>query len=211
PSTLDLVYGDFNPSGRLPVSWPRTVGQIPVHYNHKKTGRPANEKSFVHIEDIPIGAWQSSLGNTSHYLDDGYTPLFPFGYGLSYSSVKYSKFTTSNTTLPMNGTITASATVTNTGKVAATEIVQLYFQDEFASITRPVRQLADFKRVELAPGETQVVEFVITPEQLEFYNLDSEWVAEPGSFNLWIGPNAVEGLKGKFELVEFSDDKAGLD
>lgn len=211
PATLDLVYGDYNPSGRLPVSWPRTVGQIPVHYNHKKTGRPASEKSFVHIENIPIGVWQSSLGNTSHYLDDGYTPLFPFGYGLSYSSVKYSKFTTSKNTLAMNGTITASATITNTGKVSTTEIVQLYFQDEFASITRPVRQLADFKRVELAPGESEVVEFVITSEQLEFYNLDSEWVAEPGSFNLWIGPNAVEGLKGKFELVEFSDDKAGLD
>lgn len=200
PALTDLLTGVVSPSGRLPLTWPKSVGQIPMYYNHKSTGRPATEKSYVHIDDIPIGAWQSSLGNKSHYLDDGYTPMFPFGYGLTYSTFAYADFIQSNKTLAGNETMNISVRLTNTGKKTATEVVQLYFQDEFGSITRPVRELLRFKRVTLEAGQSKTVEFSFTYKDLEFYNNNGNWVTEPGTFKLWIGPNAMEGLVTSFEI-----------
>ena len=200
PALTDLLYGEVSPSGRLPVSWPKTVGQIPVHYNHKSTGRPASEESFVQLDSIPIGAWQSSLGNQSHYLDDGFTPLFPFGYGLTYSTFDYSDLSQSSQSMSSNESITVSAKISNTGNTNASEVVQLYFQDEFASNTRPVRELAGFKKIKLDAGESQVVEFELDTDDLKFYNANGKWVTESGSFKFWIAPNAQEGLQGSFEV-----------
>ncbi len=210
PALVDLMTGAISPSGRLPVSWPRSVGQIPIHYNHKKTGRPASEQSFVHIDEIPIGAWQSSLGNTAHYLDDGFKPLFPFGYGLSYGEVTYDNLKQSASIIDMDTKLEVSARITNTSAIALKEVVQLYFQDEYASITRPVKQLAGFQKIDLAPGESKIVSFTLEKEDFQFYNLERQWVAEPGNFKFWIGPNAEEGLEGQFELV-IQFDKSGLD
>lgn len=200
PALVDLLYGKVSPSGRLPVSWPKTVGQIPIHYNHKSTGRPPSENSYVHIDDIPEFAWQSSLGNTSHYLDAGFTPQYPFGYGLSYSEFGWEGLTQSAASMTVDGTLTVSVTLTNKGNRSATEVVQLYIRDEFASITRPVKELKGFERVTLEAGASQKVSFEIDREDLLFYNADGDWVIEPGTFKFWIGPNAMEGLPGNFEV-----------
>ncbi len=200
PALVELLYGKASPSGRLPVSWPKTVGQIPVHYNHKSTGRPASKESFVHIDDIPEFAWQSSLGNTSHYLDAGFSPQYPFGYGLTYSKFNCEGLTQSSSSLSNGGKIVVTATLNNIGDRKATEVVQLYVQDEFASITRPVKELKGFKRITLEAGKCEKVTFEINKEDLSFYNADGEWVTEAGSFKFWIGPNAMEGLSGSFEV-----------
>lgn len=200
PALHDLLLGKSSPSGRLPVTWPKTVGQIPIYYNHKNTGRPASKNSYTPIDDIPIEAWQSSLGNTSHYLDAGYTPQYPFGYGLTYSDFKYSDLRQSTKVLKAGEKMSVSVKLTNTGKRTATEVVQLYFQDEFASITRPVKELVGFNRVELGGGKFKQVEFIVDTKDLEFYNAKGEWVTEPGRFRFWIGPNAQEGLSGTFEV-----------
>ena len=200
PALVDLLYGEVSPSGRLPVSWPKVVGQIPVYYNHKNTGRPASKESFVHMDDIPEFAWQSSLGNESHYLDAGFTPQFPFGYGLTYTKFGYEQLKQSANTLSPGETIIVTSVITNQGDRTASEVVQLYIQDEFGSITRPIRELKDFRRITLEPGKSQKVSFEINLEDLEFYNADKNWVIEKGSFKFWIGPNAMEGLGGSFEV-----------
>ncbi len=200
PAIVDMVLGKESPSGRLPVSWPKTVGQIPMHYNHKNTGRPAVAEKYVHIEDIPVGAWQSSLGNESHYLDDGYEPMFPFGYGLTYTDFEYSDLSISAKELGNGESMTVKVQVKNTGNAEAKEVVQLYFQDRFASLTRPVRELLRFEKVSLKAGESKVVEFQFNTEDLAFYNIDKQWVTESGDFNLWVGPNAAEGLKKEFRV-----------
>ena len=200
PALADILDGTANPSGRLPISWPKTVGQIPVHYNHKNTGRPANKKTFVHIDSIPVHAWQSSLGNTSHYLDDGFTPLFPFGYGLSYSEVLYSDLRLSTGILRENDSLFISFNITNKGDRVIKETTQLYFQDEYASITRPVKELVRFKQVNLEASETKNISFSISKTDLKFYNSEGKWVTEPGSFKIWIGPNSSTGILGRFEV-----------
>ncbi|MCV9389122.1 beta-glucosidase BglX [Reichenbachiella ulvae] len=206
PALADLITGQASPSGRLPVSWPKSVGQIPIYYNHKSTGRPASEESFVHIDDIPIHAWQSSLGNTSHYLDEGFHPLYPFGYGLTYSQVEYDALSLPSEISLDQETIKVSASIKNVGDKEVTEVVQLYAQDMFASLTRPVKELKRFRRVSLAPGESKTVAFELALKDLEFYNQKGEWVLEPGTFKIWIGPNAAEGLEGKFELIDAKDN-----
>lgn len=193
PAISDLLLGKVSPSGRLPVSWPKSVGQIPIYYNHKNTGRPPSKDSYVAIKDIPIGAWQSSLGNTSHYLDDGYEPLFPFGFGLSYSKVSYSNFKLSKDSIKLGGSILASIDVTNEGNFSVKEVVQLYMQDKFASITRPVKELLQFNKVNLESGVTKTVIFTINTDDLSFYNLNKIWVTEPGTFNIWIAKHALNG------------------
>ncbi|PIB34320.1 glycosyl hydrolase [Reichenbachiella sp. 5M10] len=200
PAVVDILTGKVSPSGRLPVSWPKSVGQIPIYYNHKKTGRPASEESFVHIDDIPLHAWQSSLGNTSHYLDEGFRPMYPFGYGLTYSQFEYSKLRISNDLSKERDSLIVSARIQNIGKVQATEVVQFYVQDSFGSLTRPVRELKGFQRLELLPNEVTEVRFILTKNDLAFYTADQEWVAEPGGFRIWVGQNAEEGLEGSFEL-----------
>lgn len=201
PAVTDLLSGEASPSGRLPVSWPKSVGQIPIYYNHKSTGRPANEESFVHIDDIPLHAWQSSLGNTSHYLDEGFEPMYPFGYGLTYSQFEYSDLTISDDRIKPADTLVVSATVRNTGDVKAAEIVQLYLQDRFGSLTRPVKELKRFERLILNPGQQARVDFRITQKDLIFYNASGDWVAESGVFKVWIAENAKSGLEGEFELL----------
>mgnify|MGYP000857963109 CR=1 FL=1 len=196
----DIIFGIQEPQGRLAVSWPKLAGQLPYYYNHKNTGRPANDKDYVAIEDIPIGAWQSSLGNDSHYLDIGYKPHFPFGYGLGYTKFKYENIVLSNDTISLNEKLKLKVSITNTGKRDGKEIVQLYIQDVVGSITRPVKELKRFQHVNIKSGETKEVSFTISPEELKFTNHKKIHVAEEGEFNIWIGPNSASGLKGAFYL-----------
>jgi beta-glucosidase len=200
PALTDLIFGESVPSGKLPVTFPKGEGQVPIYYAHKKSGRPADSSSWTHIDDIPVHAVQHSLGNTNHTLDYGFTPLYPFGYGLSYTTFEYSDIKLSANQLSMNGTLNVSAVITNTGDVEATEIVQLYIRDLVGSYTRPVRELKDYQRLTIPAGESMEVEFKINTDQLGFYHPDGNYVVEPGKFHLWVSPNAAEGLKAEFEL-----------
>ena len=178
----DVLFGDVNPSGKLPASFPRSVGQIPLYYNHKSTGRPfADSNSY-----------------TSKYLDVSNTPVYPFGFGLSYTKFRYSNIRASSRTIAKNQEIRVAVDVENSGKRMGDEVVQLYIQDEVASVTRPVRELKGFKRVTLKPGEKQLVEFVLTPEHLSFLNLEMKKVVEPGTFNVFVGGNSVDCLETRF-------------
>ncbi len=194
----DILYGDAEPGGRLPVTWVKTAGQLPLFYNHKNTGRPAKPSEFVHIDSIPIGAWQSSLGNTSHYLDAGYTPHFPFGYGLGYTKFAYSNLKMSSKKMTDKESLTVRVTVKNTGDRTGEDLVQLYVQDLVGSITRPVKELKGFQRVSLEPGAQTEVEFKISVEDLKYYNSDLTYGVEPGEFNIWVGPHSATGLKSSF-------------
>ena len=180
-AVADVLWGDFNPSGKLAVSFPRSVGQVPVYYNRDVTGRPATAEKF-----------------TSKYLDLPNTPLFPFGHGLSYTTFGYGGLVLSADTVAPDGTISVSATVTNTGTVAGAEVVQLYVRDLVASVVRPVKELKGFTRISLEPGARQTVRFTLGPRELGFYDQDMRWVVEPGAFNVWIGPSSEEGLEGSF-------------
>jgi len=202
PALADLVFGERSPSGRLPVTWPIEVGQIPIYYNHKNTGRPADNSKYVAMYDIPVEAWQSSLGNQSHYLDLGYQPAFPFGFGLTYSEFEYSNLQLSSKQLKLGGSIEVSATIKNVGKFAAEEVVQLYVRDLVGDVTRPVRELKGFQKVSLAPGQSKQVRFKLHTDDLSFHNLDMKSVTEPGEFHLWVASHAATGLQGAFEVVD---------
>ncbi|MCD8176147.1 MAG: glycoside hydrolase family 3 C-terminal domain-containing protein [Tannerellaceae bacterium] len=197
PAIWDLLFGKANPSGKLPVTFVREVGQIPMYYNHNNTGRPAPDQVSM-LDDIEQEAGQTSLGNTSFYLDSGRDPLFPFGYGLSYTQFDYSDLVLSSKTIPVNGSLKVKATVKNTGKTEGTEVVQLYIQDVVGSIVRPVRELKGFQRVTLKAGESKTVEFTLTPDELGFYGRDLIKRVEPGDFNVWIGGDSKASLKGSF-------------
>ena len=192
PALKNILTGKVSPSGKLPVTWPKEVGQIPIHYNHKNTGRPVIPDEFVHMDSIPIAAWQSSLGNTSHYLDAGFLPQYPFGYGLSYSNFKYSGITISSKNPKIGDMITVKATITNTGKVKAKETVQLYFRDMVGSLTRPVKELLRFEKVTLEVGASKEIEFNFSTNDLAFYGPDKVWVTEPGDFKLWVGKHSMD-------------------
>ena len=181
----DVVFGDVAPSGHLTASMPKNVGQVPIYYNHLNTGRP-NPKWFTKF--------------TSNYLDVDNEPLYPFGYGLSYTSFNYSPITLSNTTMTRDGSIKASVNVTNTGSREASEVVQLYIRDLVGSISRPVKELKDFARITLKPGETRTVEFTITADKLKFYNSELIYDCEPGEFDLMIGPNSRDVETIRFTL-----------
>ena len=196
----DILFGISEPQGRLPVSWPRVAGQLPYFYNHKNTGRPANKEEFVAMYDIPVGAWQSSLGNDSHYLDIGYTPHFPFGYGLGYTTFNYEAISVSKDTINFDETLTIKAQVTNTGQRAGKEVVQLYIRDLVGSITRPVKELKGFQHVALNPGESKEVEFSLSSKDLIFTNNESVRAAEAGDFDVWVAPHAASGIKASFYL-----------
>jgi beta-glucosidase len=199
PALADLLLGDASPSGRLPVSWPKVVGQIPVYYNHKATGRPFEPEKFTPIDEIEVGAWQSSLANTSHYMDLALAPEFPFGYGLTYSEFEYSDLSLSSAAMATNGSIDVSATITNTGDRAASEVVQLYLRDLVGSRTRPVRELEGFEKIKLERGKSRRVSFTLEAEQLRFHD-GERWVLEPGGFHVWVAPDAASGLQSSFEL-----------
>lgn len=201
PAILDLLFGKANPSGKLPATFVREVGQIPMYYNHNNTGRPAPEKVMT-LDDIALEAGQTSLGNTSFYLDSGKDPLFPFGYGLSYTTFEYSNITLSASTVPMNGTLTVKATLKNTGSVDGTEVAQLYVQDIVGSVVRPVKELKGFQRIALKAGEAKTIEFKLTTDDLAFYGRDLVKKAEKGDFNVWVGGHSNATLKGTFSVTE---------
>ncbi len=202
PAIANLVFGEAVPSGKLPVTFPKGEGQVPVYYAHKMSGRPASEENWTHIDEIPVHAVQHSLGNTNHSLDYGFTPLYPFGFGLSYTTFEYSDMNLSSETMTQNDELTITATIKNSGKVTGTEVVQLYTRDLVAFYTRPVRELKDYKRVTLQPGESVQVEFTIGADEIGFYLPDGTYTIEPGDFHVWVAPNAAEGLQNEFEVVE---------
>ena len=184
-----VIYGDYNPSGKLPMSFPRSVGQMPLYYNHKSTGRPGADG-----EDAGSVFW-------SHYQDEKNTALYPFGFGLSYTSFKYSNIKLSKKVLIKdNDELIASVKLTNSGKLKGKEVVQLYIKDKFASSTRPVRELKGFQMIELNPGETKNVSFKINSKMLEFYSSRNIWESENGDFELFIGTNSNTKRKESFEL-----------
>jgi beta-glucosidase len=202
PAISDVLLGVTNPSGKLPVTWPKEVGQIPIYYNHPNTGRPADPKTFVAIQDIPVEAWQSSLGNNSHYLDAGYEPQFPFGFGLSYTTFSYENLKIEKAILKNNNTekLNVSAIITNTGNTTGTETVQLYVRDITGSIVRPIRELKDFVQIELKPKESKTVQFSIPVSEFAFYNDKMELKTESGDFKVWIASHAENGLEGDFKI-----------
>ncbi|MBY6188854.1 beta-glucosidase BglX [Microbulbifer agarilyticus] len=200
PALADVLYGETSPSGRLPLSWPVGAGQIPIYYNHLATGRPPTDDNYTRIEKIGREVFQHQPGNSSNLLDYGHKPLFPFGYGLTYSAFEYKDLALSDTTMDADGQITVSATLTNTGKTTATETAQLYVRDLVGSVSRPVRELKGFERITLTPGESRQVQFTLSPDQLAFHNADMQQAVEPGEFRVWIAPNAESGLEGGFTL-----------
>lgn len=200
PALVDVLYGEVSPSGRLPLTWPVAVGQIPIYYNHMNTGRPATDSNYTRIDKIGVGVFQHQPGNSSNLLDYGHKPQFPFGYGLTYSNFSYDKLQLSATEISLGQTLTASAVIKNTGKVAATETVQLYVQDIVGDVTRPVRELKNFQRIHLQPGQLQTVTFTLHTDELAFHNQAMQLVTEPGEFNLWIAANAESGLQASFNV-----------
>ncbi|MBO1320475.1 beta-glucosidase BglX [Acanthopleuribacter pedis] len=185
-AVADILFGDVNPSGKLPMSFPRHVGQLPLYYNHKKTGRP--------------GPDPNGLVFWSHYTDMDNAPLFPFGFGLSYTTFSYGDLSLSNKEIAFDGTLTVSTTVTNTGKRAGSEVVQLYVRDLVGTRTRPVKELKGFQKISLAAGATQKVSFNLTAADLAFYTRDGKWQAEPGDFEVFIGTNARDVQAARFTL-----------
>ncbi len=198
PAIVDLLFGKAIPSGKLPITLPRMVGQIPIYYSHKKTGRPASNITF--IDEIEVGAPQTSLGFTSYFLDAGDTPLFPFGYGLSYTTFNYSIPQLSSTSINKTDTLTVFCRVRNIGEFDASEVVQLYVRDDVGSLVRPVKELKQFKKIFLKKGQTEIVDFQITAEDLSFWNSDMVKRAEPGSFTVWIASDSRSGSDVNFIL-----------
>ena len=182
----DVLFGDANPSGKLPVTIPRTVGQVPLYYNHKNTGRPpvANQKY------------------TSKYIDVPWTPLYPFGHGLSYTTFAYRNLRLSAPTMRPSDTLIVSVNVTNTGDRAGDEIVQLYIRDEVGTLTRPVKELRGFRRITLQPGETQSVSFPLGSKDLAFHDTALDLVVEPGFFRVYAGSSSERVEEARFELVD---------
>jgi len=185
----DALFGDVNPSGKLTTTWPQNVGQVPLFYNHKNTGRPLGE-----------GKWFEKF--KTNYLDVSNDPVYPFGYGLSYTQFNYGELQLSKTNLKGNETLKASVTITNTGQLAGKEVVQLYIRDVVGSVTRPVKELRGFQKIELQPGESRLVTFAITPEDLKFYNYDLKYDWEPGEFQIMIGTNSKDVKKGSVNWVK---------
>lgn len=191
PAIYDMIYGNEEPRGRLPVTWPKVAGQLPLYYNHKSTGRPVIPEEFVQMDSIPIGAWQSSLGNTTHYLDVGYLPQYPFGYGLSYTTFEYSDVTLSSNNISAENDITIKVTVKNTGTREGSDIVQLYVQDVVGRITRPVKELKGFQHVMLQPNAATEVTFKLSLDDLKYYDNEATFGVEKGEFNVFVGQNAA--------------------
>jgi beta-glucosidase len=181
----DVLFGDVNPGGKLPVTFPRSVGQVPIYYNHKNTGRPPDPSNKY----------------TSKYLDMPWTPLYPFGYGLSYTTFRLSDLRLSSQRARAGETVRVSVEVENTGPRAGDEVVQLYVRDVVATVTRPVKELRGFERVALGPGERRRVEFAIGPADLGLYDRQMKWVVEPGEFTITAGTSSAGGLDAKLEVV----------
>lgn len=195
----DILFGKVNPSGKTPVTFPRMSGQVPIYYAQHKTGRPANPTEML-IDEIPVEAGQTSVGCRSFYLDAGNSPLFPFGYGLSYTNFEYSNLSLASDKLTAQDTLSISFTLKNTGKYDGTEVVQLYVQDKVGSVTRPVKELKRFQRVTLKAGESTQVSLSLPVSELAFWGYDMNYTVEPGDFTLWVGTNSAEGLTKDFSV-----------
>jgi beta-glucosidase len=183
----DVLFGDHNPSGRLPVSFPIESGQQPFYYSHKSTGRP-----FIKGEAKEFKARYREARNEA---------LYPFGYGLSYSKFEYAPVKLSTKSLAWDGTLTVSTQITNTSDRAGEEVAQLYIRDRVGSLTRPVRELKGFKKIALGAGESAQVSFDLTRADLQFVGADLKWIAEPGEFDVWIAPSSADGTGASFELL----------
>jgi beta-glucosidase len=182
PAIADVLFGDYNPSGKLPVSMPRDVGQVPIYYNHKNTGRPPSETERY----------------TSKYIDVHWTPLYPFGHGLSYTTFRYGEPRLSRTTMARTDSLTVEVAVTNTGQRAGEDVVQLYIRDDVASVTRPVMELRGFEKILLEPGQTRTVTFTVGPDDLALYDLAMERGVEPGRFTVFVGGSSAETRQAGF-------------
>lgn len=202
PALTELLFGMVSPSGKLPVTFPRHVGQIPMYYNHKRTGKPAWDETWERLDDIPAEAPQLSIGNTSHYLDYGFEPMYPFGFGLSYSTFEISDVTIENSKVKVGETITVRAKIKNTGEFQAAEVVQLYTHKLFGSRTRPVKELKAFEKIYLNPGEVAEIKIDLSTKSLGFHNPEMNFVVEPGAYHLWLGNSSVDGSKLEFEIVK---------
>lgn len=201
PAIADLLTGKVNPSGHTPVSFPTMSGQEPLYYNHKSTGRPAAEDVIL-IDRIPVREPQFSTGVSSYLMDAGPKPLFPFGYGLSYTTFEYSDPVVSSTSIDRNGKLTVSCTVTNTGDREGSDVAQLYVRDLVGSLVRPVAELKDYRRLSLKPGESKTVTFTLTPDDLACLNANGEFRAEPGDFTVRIAPDSEQGKSVTFTLKD---------
>ncbi|MBQ1176069.1 MAG: beta-glucosidase BglX [Paludibacteraceae bacterium] len=188
PAISDLLFGKSIPSGKLPVTIPQAEGQIPIYYYQKETGRPPHH--FTLIDDIPVGAKQTSLGFCTYWLDAGIEPLYPFGFGLSYTQFTYSDIQVSQQNFSATDTLTVTCTITNTGKYNAYEVAQLYVHDPVASLTRPLKQLKGFQKVFIKAGEQEKVSFKLTNNDFAFWNNQNQFVAEPGAFTLYVAPSS---------------------
>ncbi|MEO1254858.1 MAG: glycoside hydrolase family 3 C-terminal domain-containing protein, partial [Bacteroidota bacterium] len=185
----DVIFGDVNPSGKLSTTFPQVTGQIPIFYNYKNTGRPLGE-----------GKWFQKF--RSNYLDVSNEPLYPFGYGLSYTEFKYGELNLSNKSIKEGEVLTASIDVMNVGNKTGKEVIQLYIRDLVGTVTRPVKELKGFQKISFEPGETKTIEFEVTTEDLKFYNYDLNHVWEPGEFEIMIGGNSRDVKSTKFEAVK---------
>jgi beta-glucosidase len=177
------LLGDASPSGRLSLSWPRSVGEIPTYYNHKSTGRPTAPDR-----------WHTG------YLDQSSTPLFPFGYGLTYTKFSYGNLKVETPAVAADGSLRVSADIQNTGAREGTEVVQLYVHDRVAPTSRPVRELKGFQRVSLAPGEHKTVEFAVKATDLGSYDPAMHWIIPSGTYDVWVAPDSASGIQGTFEV-----------
>jgi beta-glucosidase len=185
----DVLFGDYNPSGKLPMTFPRDEGQIPIYYNQLNTGRPAQNE--------PVTSYASG------YTDIKNSPLYAFGHGLSYTTFSYTDLKISNHKMKMNQEIIVTLKVTNSGKVAGEEVVQLYLRDKVASVVRPIMELKDFQKISLNPRETKTVTFIIDNQKLSFYNQKLDYISEPGNFELMIGSSSNDiRCKDTFELLK---------
>jgi len=185
PAIADALFGDVNPGGKLPMTFPRTVGQVPIYYNHKNTGRPFDPKNRF----------------TTGYFDLPITPLFPFGHGLSYTTFKLAGLELSASRIAPGGRLAARVHVENTGSREGDEVVQLYLRARASSLTRPVRELKGFDRVRLAPGEKRWLSFELGPDEIGFVDASGRLAVEPGRFEVWVGTSSVGGLKAEFEVI----------
>jgi len=202
PAITDLVFGKASPSGKLPATFPRVVGQIPIYYSQKNGGKPPSKDTVVHIDDIDTFAPQTSLGMSAFHLDTCFTPLFPFGHGLSYTWFGYENIRVSADEIGVGDEIVVSVELCNHGDIEADEVVQLYTRDLVGSLTRPVKELKGFQRVRMAPRETRTISFKLHTDELAFYGRDGKRTVEPGMFHVWIGGSSDAEQRTEFRITE---------
>ena len=201
PAIADILFGKATPTGKLPVTFPRKVGQVPIYYGQKHSGKPASEEAYVHMDNIPVRSAQTSLGMAATHLDTHFSPLFPFGFGLSYTQFSYQNIELNPKTYSKGETLLVRVLLTNIGNTDGEEIVQLYIRDLVGSVTRPVKELKDFKRISLAAGKSEWVTFTLSTDELAFYDRNMQLNTEAGQFHLWLGGCSQTGLQVEFEIT----------